>query len=63
MEVSNFKMRTNSRCARTLSFKTDKCNFTVGDDTLSVNKFFERMVILSVLALFWSVLLPFATPC
>ena len=38
------------------------CNFTVGDDTLSVNKFFERMVILSVLALFWSVLLPFATP-
>ena len=39
-----------------------ECNFTVGDDTLSVNKFFERMVILSVLALFWSVLLPFATP-
>ena len=43
-------MRTNSRCARTLNFKTDKCNFTVGDDTLSVNKFFERMVMLSVLA-------------
>ena len=57
IEVSTFNAYKIRNALGRLNFETDKCYFTVGDDTLSVNKFFGKNVDSFLSWRLWSALL------